>query len=143
MRENPENLRCVANTLLATKKTDSFLALCCSIRDPPQSITACYCVSDNQTRSFGAKLTIYREKNGLVEEAHRIIKTIRQMEGSLEDHKSNNDYDLEDKELKVTAPLSRCLQELKEKHNCIAKIHRERFEQVKSKRIAPLQIVGY
>ena len=54
------------------------------------------------------------------------------MEASLEDHKLNDDYPLEDDALKVTMPLSRCIQTLKEKHNTIAKIHRERFEQVKS-----------
>lgn len=55
------------------------------------------------------------------------------MEASLEDDKLTNSYQLEDKELRVTVPLTRCLQALKEKHNIIAKLHRERFEQVKSK----------
>ena len=68
----------------------------------------------------------------MTEEAFRIIKTIKQMEASLEDHKPNDDYQLHDDELKVTTPLAGCLQTLKEKHNAIAKIHRERFEQVKS-----------
>ena len=54
------------------------------------------------------------------------------MEASLEDHKPNPDYPLEDEDLKVTIPLLRCIKGLKEKHNAIAKIHRERFEQVKS-----------
>lgn len=76
-------------------------------------------------------LTHYREKSELTEEAHRIIKTIKQMEASLEDHKSNDTYQLDEKDLKVTVPLTRCLQGLKEKYNDIAKIHRERFEQVK------------
>ncbi|KAL9122513.1 MAG: hypothetical protein Q9187_000931 [Circinaria calcarea] len=71
------------------------------------------------------------EKTELTEEAYRIIKTIRQMEASLEDYKPHDDYALEDERLKVTVPLSRCLKGLKEKHNAIAKIHRERFEQVK------------
>ena len=62
-----------------------------------------------------------------------MIKTIKQMEASLEDRASNDAYELEDKELNVAVPLTRCLQNLKEKHNTIAKIHRERFEQVKSK----------
>ena len=78
-------------------------------------------------------LTSRSEKNDLTEEANRIIKTIRQMETSLEDQSPHNVYELKDKELKVTVPLMRCLQSLKEKHNAIAKIHRERFEQVKSK----------
>lgn len=55
------------------------------------------------------------------------------MEASLEDDKATNSYLLEDNELKVTLPLVRCLQDLKAKHDTIAKIHRERFEQVKSK----------
>lgn len=63
-----------------------------------------------------------------------MIKTIKQMEASLEDRSPHDAYELEDKELKVTVPLTRCLQSLKEKHNTIARIHRERFEQVKSKR---------
>lgn len=71
------------------------------------------------------------EKTELTEEAHRIIKTIKQMEASLEDPKLNNTYQLDNKDLRVTAPLIQCLQGLKEKYNSIAKIHRERFEQVK------------
>ena len=78
-------------------------------------------------------LTLDREKSELTEEAHRIIKTVRQMEASLEDEKLSNVYQLEDNDLRVTVPLTRCLQDLKEKHNSIAKLHRERFEQVKSK----------
>ncbi len=71
------------------------------------------------------------EKADLHNEANKIIKTIKQMEASLDDP-TNNQYQLDDAELKVTVPLSQCLQTLKEKHNTIAKIHRERFEQVKS-----------
>ena len=63
-----------------------------------------------------------------------MIKTIKQMEASLEDRAPNDVYPLEDKELRVDVPLTRCLQGLKEKHNTIAKTHRERFEQVKSKK---------
>ncbi len=77
-------------------------------------------------------LISYSEKSELTEEANRIIKTVKQMEASLEDRTANNTYQLHDKELKVTIPLTRCLQSLKEKHNAVAKIHRERFEQVKS-----------
>ena len=62
-----------------------------------------------------------------------MIKMIRQMEASLEDRKSNDNYAPDDDTLKVTVPLSRCLKSLKEKHNTIAKLHRDRFEQVKSK----------
>ena len=52
------------------------------------------------------------------------------MEASLEDHKQNDSYRLGN-DLKVTVPLTRCLEGLKGKYNEIAKIHRERFEQVK------------
>ena len=78
-------------------------------------------------------LTIKSEKNDMTEEAYRIIKTIRQMETSLEDRKLTDAYPSEDEELRVSVPLTRCLQHLKEKHNNTARIHRERFEQVKSK----------
>ncbi|KAL8768934.1 MAG: hypothetical protein Q9209_004989 [Squamulea sp. 1 TL-2023] len=71
------------------------------------------------------------EKNELTEEAHQIIKTIKQMETSLEDHKSNGTYQLDDQKLKVTVPLTRCVAGLKEKYNTVARLHSERFEQVK------------
>ena len=54
------------------------------------------------------------------------------MEASLDETKQRNDYELEDENVKVSFPLSRCLQDLKEKHNTVSKLHRERFEQVKS-----------
>lgn len=72
------------------------------------------------------------EKKDMVDEAQKIITTIRQMEASLDDSKARRDYHGEDDELKVTYPLSRCLQVLKEKHIHISRLHRERFEQVKS-----------
>ena len=78
-------------------------------------------------------LNVRSEKSELTEEANRIIRTIKQMEASLEDPASKDTYRLDEKELKITIPLTRCLQSLKEKHNAIAKVHRERFEQVKSK----------
>ncbi|KAL9578615.1 MAG: hypothetical protein Q9212_005600, partial [Teloschistes hypoglaucus] len=71
------------------------------------------------------------EKNELSEEAHRIIKTIKQMEASLEDQKPNGTYELEDQGLQVTVPLMRCVAGLKEKYNTVARLHSERFEQVK------------
>lgn len=55
------------------------------------------------------------------------------MEASLEDQIPNDAYKPADEEPKVTVPLKRCLQGLKEKHNTIAKIHREKLEQVLSK----------
>lgn len=76
---------------------------------------------------------IKREKNELTGEAHKIIKSIKQMEASLEDSKPEKTYELDSEDLVISAPLTRCLQTLKEKHNTICKIHRERFEQVKSK----------
>lgn len=80
------------------------------------------------------------EKTGLTEEAHRIIKSIRQMEASLEDDKIITSYQTEGEGLKVTVPLNLCLQALKERHNTMAKLHRERFEQVKSTQIVVLQM---
>ncbi len=72
------------------------------------------------------------EKKGMVEEAQKIISVIRQMESSLDGCRPRRDYESDDGDLKVTFPLSRCLQVLKEKHAQISKLHRERFEQVKS-----------
>lgn len=72
------------------------------------------------------------EKNELTEEANKIIKTIKQMEKSLDDDKSSHGYDVESSGLRVTYPLNRCIEKLKEKHHTISKLHRERFEQVKS-----------
>ncbi|KAI6710174.1 hypothetical protein JHW43_007306 [Diplocarpon mali] len=71
------------------------------------------------------------EKNDLTDEAKRIITTIKQMDASLDDNKSRHEYQSENEELKITYPLTRCLQGLKEKHLQISKLHRERFEQVK------------
>lgn len=67
----------------------------------------------------------------MTEEGHRIITTIKQMEASLDDVKDRPQYQAEDEALKITYPLTRCLQVLKEKHLTISKLHRERFEQVK------------
>ncbi|EXJ74959.1 uncharacterized protein A1O5_01655 [Cladophialophora psammophila CBS 110553] len=70
------------------------------------------------------------EKNAMTEEAQNIIKTIKQMEQSLEDEKDRG-YDLDTNALRVTYPLIDCLRDLKEKYNVISRLHRERFEQVK------------
>ena len=69
----------------------------------------------------------------MTEEAQRIITTIKQMEASLDDNKARHEYEAEDEDLKITFPLMRCLQTLKEKHLQISKLHKERIEQVKSK----------
>lgn len=87
-------------------------------------------VSDNSLASV--YLQYQREKAELTDEAHRIIKVIKQMEASLDDRATNDQHQHEDSDLKVTVPLMCCLQTLKEKHNTVAKIHRERYEQVKS-----------
>ncbi|KAK6071621.1 microtubule associated protein [Seiridium cupressi] len=76
------------------------------------------------------------EKKELVEEANRIITVIRQMEHSLDDTKSQRNYHSNNDELKITFPLTRCLASLKEKHQQISRLHRERFEQVKKLVIA-------
>ena len=80
-------------------------------------------------------LMLLSEKGALTEEANRIITVIKQMEASLEDKPSNDAYKLEDDDLKITLPLLRCLESLKAKHNAVAKVHRERFEQVKSRSV--------
>ena len=69
----------------------------------------------------------------MAEEAQRIITTIKQMEISLDDSKGRHQYEAKDEDLKITYPLSHCLQKLKEKHSQVNKVHRERFAQVKSK----------
>jgi len=71
----------------------------------------------------------------MTEEAKRIITTIKQMEASLDDNKTRHEYEAEDEDLKITLPLTQCLQGLKEKHLQISKLHKERFEQVKSQLI--------
>lgn len=132
MRDSLENQRSAASALfnkIFAHWSPSFSALC-----PRLSITTC-AKSQRQYQKKSqhlACLTLHREKNELTNEANRIIKTIRQMETSLEDPQPDS-YRLNEKELKVTAPLAQCLQDLKEKHNRIAKVHRERFEQIKSK----------
>ncbi|KAF2011457.1 hypothetical protein BU24DRAFT_281457 [Aaosphaeria arxii CBS 175.79] len=69
------------------------------------------------------------EKHEMTEEAHRMIKTIRQMEMSLEDNKRRPSQ--EDDDAQITYPLTRCLHGLNEKYNAVSKVHRERFEQVR------------
>lgn len=72
------------------------------------------------------------EKKEMVDEAKKTITIIRQMEASLEDSKPSRRSVDEDDELKITYPLNRCLQVLKEKHAQISRLHKERYEQVKS-----------
>lgn len=66
----------------------------------------------------------------MLDEAQRMVTAIRQMEASLDDSRGRREVSEED--LQITYPLNRCLQVLKEKHTQISRLHRERFEQVKS-----------
>lgn len=73
------------------------------------------------------------EKKEMIEEAQKIITTVRQMEASLDDTTSRRDHQpKDDQDLKITYPLTRCLRVLKEKHTQVGRLHQERFEQVKS-----------
>lgn len=72
------------------------------------------------------------EKKELVAEAQKMITTIRQMEASLDDPRSRRNCSNENDGLEISYPLTRCIQALKEKHAQIHRLHRERFEQVKS-----------
>lgn len=78
------------------------------------------------------------EKKDMVDEAKKIITNIKQMEASLDGTRSSRDYGEQD-EFKITYPLTRCLQGLREKHTQIKRLHKERFEQVKSKSLHHLQ----
>jgi protein regulator of cytokinesis 1 len=73
------------------------------------------------------------EKKEMMDEAQKMITTIRQMEASLDDNKPRRERHSDEDQLKVTYPLTRCLQVLKEKHTQTSRLHRERYEQVKSK----------
>ncbi|KAF2627282.1 hypothetical protein BU25DRAFT_60583 [Macroventuria anomochaeta] len=77
----------------------------------------------------GQLRTVTNEKHEMTEEAHGLIKTIKQMEASLNDNKTSPKY--KNDEPQVTYPLTRCLKALKEKYNAVAKQHQERFEQVR------------
>ncbi|KAH7308165.1 putative microtubule associated protein [Stachybotrys elegans] len=68
------------------------------------------------------------EKKEMVDEAKKIITSIRQMEVSLD----SSNHSRSDDDLKITYPLISCLQMLKEKHTQIRRLHKERFEQVKN-----------
>jgi protein regulator of cytokinesis 1 len=74
---------------------------------------------------------VAKEKHELTEKAQSLIKTIRQMERSLDDSRPQSEFEQEDDGLQITFPLITCIQRLKEKHHAISKLHRERFEQVK------------
>lgn len=75
---------------------------------------------------------VAEEKKAMIDEAKRMIIAIRQMEASLDGTELRRSHSIEDKELKITYPLTRCLQTIKEKHIQVSRLHRERYEQVKS-----------
>lgn len=73
----------------------------------------------------------------MTSEAQRLITVIQQMETSLGDERANGQYELSRDDLRVTYPLNRCIAFLREKSEGMAKLHRERFEQVKSESNTP------
>lgn len=68
----------------------------------------------------------------MTQEAQRLITTIQQMEASLGDERANGQYELNRDDLCITYPLHRCIASLREKNELMSRLHRERFEQVKS-----------
>lgn len=68
----------------------------------------------------------------MTDEARRLIKSIRQIEAALVDDKPQRDSDHQDHHLSITLPLRDCITSLKDKHNTVSSIHRERYEQIKS-----------
>ncbi|PWY63580.1 microtubule associated protein [Aspergillus eucalypticola CBS 122712] len=71
------------------------------------------------------------EKKDMEEEAQNLIEAIQHMEKSLVDEKANGQYQLDHNELRISYPLNRCLSFLREEHNALSKLHKERFEQVR------------
>jgi Ase1/PRC1/MAP65 family protein len=76
-----------------------------------------------------SSLTFSSEKHELAEKAENLITTIKQIQISLEGKNANQNFD---HDLKVTYPLKPCLKLLSEKHAAVSKVHRERYEHVKS-----------
>ncbi|KAI4723440.1 hypothetical protein E4T48_00303 [Aureobasidium sp. EXF-10727] len=74
---------------------------------------------------------VAKEKHDLTDEARRLITSIRQMEAALVDDKPHRDSDSQDDHLSITLPLRDCITSLKDKHNTVSRIHRERYEQIK------------
>ena len=60
----------------------------------------------------------------MAEEANNLIITIKQMQTSLDGTKDGHGYHVDDRDLKVTYPLTQCLQALKEKHNVASDMSR-------------------
>ncbi|KAK6006154.1 hypothetical protein QM012_006564 [Aureobasidium pullulans] len=74
---------------------------------------------------------VAKEKHDLTDEARRLIKSIRQIEAALVDDKPHRESDHHDDHLSITLPLRDCIASLKDKHNTVSTIHRERYEQIK------------
>jgi len=72
---------------------------------------------------------VTKEKHDMADEARRLLKTIRQMEASLDGDRSPSHDDADD--AAISYPLTRCLAGLRERHSAVSKRHRERFEQVR------------
>ncbi|CUS15485.1 unnamed protein product [Tuber aestivum] len=70
--------------------------------------------------------SVIAEKNTLVEECNKVISSIKQMEKSLDDKKKKSS-----EELKITAPLLRCLEALRGKQEDVKARHAERYEAVR------------
>jgi hypothetical protein len=71
------------------------------------------------------------EKDALADEAQSLIDSIKQMQASLDDGKPSPKSKPRD-DLRVSYPLTRCVRALKEKYVAVGKLHRERFEHVRS-----------
>lgn len=111
-----------------SRETELFAALSEALHNQLRLVNSY--VEKKSTRTYTCANTSDREKNAMTEEAQNIIKTIKQMEQSLDDEKDHG-YDLDTNGLRVTYPLNDCLRDLKEKYNVVSRLHRERFEQVK------------
>lgn len=68
----------------------------------------------------------------MTQEAESLITAIQQMESSLSDERANGQYELNRDDLRVTYPLNKCIAFLREKNDSMSKLHRERYQQVKS-----------
>ncbi|KAK6350015.1 hypothetical protein TWF696_006264 [Orbilia brochopaga] len=67
------------------------------------------------------------EKNALVEEANKLISSIRQIHRAMDDGRRANEYD----DLVVTYPLRVCVETLKQQHNILRSQYEQEFEEIK------------
>ena len=72
----------------------------------------------------------------MIDEAQRLLTSIKQMEASLVDDYGNGGLNSE--ELNVTFPLKPCLMHLREKYTAVNKERKKQFEQIKSETIHAL-----